>query len=45
MKRTILLTAALLSILGSNAQLNGEYTIGGSSPDYTTIQEAFDDLK
>jgi hypothetical protein len=41
MKRKILLTISLLLfVIVSNAQLNGVYTIGGASPDYTTFSAA-----
>ncbi len=42
--RLLLLALALLLPAAAQAQLNGFYTIGGSSPDYTTISAAVADL-
>ncbi len=35
---------AMLFSFGAQAQLSGNYTIGGTSPDYLTIREALDSL-
>ncbi len=39
MKRTLLYLVLLVNLTGF-AQLNGDYTIGGTSPDYATINDA-----
>ena len=46
LKRILLSMVFLLfSLTGLFAQLSGSYTIGGSFPDYVTIQDACDDMK
>lgn len=42
--KTFITSAAMLLSLFANAQLNGTYTVGGSSPDYATLNAAVNDL-
>lgn len=44
MRKPLLLITGFLASIGAFAQLSGSYTVGGSSPDYSTIQEAVTDL-
>ncbi len=44
-KSTLILVCSLLISLASNAQLSGSYTIGGTTPDYASIQTAITALQ
>ncbi|MCH2225277.1 MAG: right-handed parallel beta-helix repeat-containing protein, partial [Crocinitomicaceae bacterium] len=45
MKKALFLTFGIMTLaLGARAQYSGSYTVGGSSPDFSTIQEAADSL-
>ncbi|REJ80858.1 MAG: T9SS C-terminal target domain-containing protein [Bacteroidetes bacterium] len=44
MRILILAMALLAGVLNSNAQLTGTFTIGGSTPDYATFNDAVNDL-
>ena len=44
-KFTFILACSFLFALFANAQLSGNYTIGGTSPDYATIQSAITALQ
>ena len=44
MKKTLLALSSLLLSIGVNAQMNGSYTVGGTSPDFVTVGEACDTI-
>lgn len=44
MKNLYLVILSSLFALGANAQLSGTYTIGGTSPNYSTVAQAVDSL-